>query len=382
MSSKNYTRQGFGGNYKRNGEVSPIKPPTTLFPQQQEGDNNKQQQNNNNMDSVKQYAKYDPPPWSNSRSRYFGAKPFSVAPEQPQPVSILNNQPEEQSEESPSVRSVVKNFEGHRSKVQGQPMGTKDPVTRTKVSELRESLVRKSNENLHEARDTDSTNATPVKVVDLTPPSYTPPPIPTENESSTSPPQKTEKSEKTPPATKDKPRRKTPKLRKSPQQVVETVESSAILRVNTSDDAPPLPRKKSVGQTPPSPAPVEEPVITPRKAEPKPVDINLVEKLESPKSSPKTTPKSSKTSPKAALTTSHVRQKSMEEIACEKQAALVVRQLGEEERQLIEVILPPPEHKTATDYINGLFDTDVDTSRKPSIQVKHEKKAAQNDKEG
>ena len=411
MSSKNYTRQGFGGNYRRNGETSPVKPPTTLFPQQQqEGEGKQQQQNNNSMDSVKQQGyppKYEPPMWSvNNRTRFFSAKPYTSPTEQqtPPPSILSQSQDSEQpTEESPSVRSVVKNFEGHHKTHATAPQ-VKDPITRTKVSELRETLVRKSNEDLHKAsheaenatrdiaitKETVSTPSTmhvtsatvtpgsrdhqtftPVRVVDMSPPHYTPPPIPTDIDPS--PPHKT------PPAPKEKPKRKSTKSRRShqPQPQVELTppqNSPMNLQINTSEEAPPLPAKKSVGATPPtptSPPPVDEPVITPQKAEQKPVNISLVDKLSE-------SPKSESAAPKkqSALTSSHVRQKSMEEIACEKQAALVVKQLGEEERQLCEVILPPPEHKTTTDYINGLFDTSVDMTRRLSIQVKREKKTA------
>ena len=62
----------------------------------------------------------------------------------------------------------------------------------------------------------------------------------------------------------------------------------------------------------------------------------------------------------------HSRQKSQEEIECEKQAALVASHL--QDKQLSQVILPPPEHKTTTDYVSGLFDTRINTSRKPSLR--------------
>lgn len=64
------------------------------------------------------------------------------------------------------------------------------------------------------------------------------------------------------------------------------------------------------------------------------------------------------TSP-TSLSPVHVRQKSMEEIACEKAAAVVAIQIVEQDKELSDVILPPPDHKMTTDYMTGLFDTNV-----------------------
>jgi len=67
------------------------------------------------------------------------------------------------------------------------------------------------------------------------------------------------------------------------------------------------------------------------------------------------------------LSISHGRQKSQEERDYEQQAALVAQQLAEKDRQLCEVIMPPPEHKMTTDFMSGIFDTDIDHSRRPSL---------------
>ncbi len=52
----------------------------------------------------------------------------------------------------------------------------------------------------------------------------------------------------------------------------------------------------------------------------------------------------------------HQRQKSQEEIACEEQAKLVASQLPDHDKHLTDVILPPPEHKSTTDYMSSLFE--------------------------
>ena len=54
----------------------------------------------------------------------------------------------------------------------------------------------------------------------------------------------------------------------------------------------------------------------------------------------------------------HVRQKSVEEIECEKVAAVVAIQIVDDDKQLSDVILPPPEHKMTTDFMSGLFAVD------------------------
>ena len=73
-----------------------------------------------------------------------------------------------------------------------------------------------------------------------------------------------------------------------------------------------------------------------------------------------------------SVTVVHVRQKSMEEIECEQQVAQLVRQLPESEKvRISEVILPPPEHKTATDYMSGLFDTYISDCHRPSSKAIH-----------
>ena len=56
---------------------------------------------------------------------------------------------------------------------------------------------------------------------------------------------------------------------------------------------------------------------------------------------------------------SHVRQKSHEEIECEKAAAVVAIQIVDEDKHLSEVIHPPPEHKTTSDFMSGIFDTNM-----------------------
>ncbi|KAK2151962.1 hypothetical protein LSH36_344g02030 [Paralvinella palmiformis] len=73
-----------------------------------------------------------------------------------------------------------------------------------------------------------------------------------------------------------------------------------------------------------------------------------------------------------SVTVVHVRQKSVEEIECEQQVAQLVRQLPESEKQRIsEVILPLPEHKTATDFMSGLFDTHINDRERPNVKDLH-----------
>jgi hypothetical protein len=69
---------------------------------------------------------------------------------------------------------------------------------------------------------------------------------------------------------------------------------------------------------------------------------------------------------------SHVSQKSMEEIAYEEQAAIVAKQLRDEEKHLSGVILPPAEHKKTSDFITGIFDTKVHkVGRRPSLLTRY-----------
>jgi len=42
-----------------------------------------------------------------------------------------------------------------------------------------------------------------------------------------------------------------------------------------------------------------------------------------------------------------------------RQAAVVVSRLQDDEHYLCRVILPPPQHKTAGDYMTGLFDANL-----------------------
>ena len=63
----------------------------------------------------------------------------------------------------------------------------------------------------------------------------------------------------------------------------------------------------------------------------------------------------------------HVRQKSQEEIDCDKVAAVVAIQIVDDDKQLSDVILPPPEHKMTTDYMSGLFDVGDLPAKPPSF---------------
>ena len=63
----------------------------------------------------------------------------------------------------------------------------------------------------------------------------------------------------------------------------------------------------------------------------------------------------------------HPRQKSQEEMVYEQQAALLASQLKDKDKQLSEVIQPPPERKMSVDYMSGLFKKEVKLNRRPSF---------------
>lgn len=67
----------------------------------------------------------------------------------------------------------------------------------------------------------------------------------------------------------------------------------------------------------------------------------------------------------------HRRHKSQEEQECEKQAAVLVQQLSQLDKHLCDIILPSPELKMTTDYMTGIFDTSVDVTRRPSILMRN-----------
>ena len=74
---------------------------------------------------------------------------------------------------------------------------------------------------------------------------------------------------------------------------------------------------------------------------------------------------------KLPLVPHHRRHKSQEEQECEKHAAVLVQQLSQLDKHLCDIILPSPELKMTTDYMTGIFDTSVDVTRRPSILVKN-----------
>ena len=61
----------------------------------------------------------------------------------------------------------------------------------------------------------------------------------------------------------------------------------------------------------------------------------------------------------------HKRQKSQEEIEYEEHAAILASKLKDEDRALSEVIHPPAEMKSSTDYMDDLFISDSSPSRSP-----------------
>ena len=66
------------------------------------------------------------------------------------------------------------------------------------------------------------------------------------------------------------------------------------------------------------------------------------------------------------LQINHKRQKSQEEIECDDAIARLANELKEKDDELSKVISPPTAPKTTTDYVDGLFQTDVDPARDPT----------------
>ena len=76
---------------------------------------------------------------------------------------------------------------------------------------------------------------------------------------------------------------------------------------------------------------------------------------------------SSQTDGKSTIIPQHHRHKSLEEHECDRHAAVLVQQLSRLDKHLCNIILPSPELKMTTDYMAGIFDTSVDLTRRPSI---------------
>jgi protein Shroom len=75
----------------------------------------------------------------------------------------------------------------------------------------------------------------------------------------------------------------------------------------------------------------------------------------------------------------HVRQKSQEEIAYEQHAKVVASQLPDGDKSLVEVIVPPPEHKTTCDYMTGIFSMSTNLQRRSSRAAQLRREVAQDE---
>ena len=64
---------------------------------------------------------------------------------------------------------------------------------------------------------------------------------------------------------------------------------------------------------------------------------------------------------------------SKEEQTCNEKASLLASHVKDTDRRLSELLSPPPEHKTTTSFMDGIFDTKVDLNRSPSILQKMDK---------
>ena len=359
-----------------------------------------------NMD-IKQggYTKYAPP-WGNNRTKFYGPKPFrsqdSAQNDQPQgsiqmnsksqsliqtnsqPGSFqANNTPnkghvfdmsqngQEEVVESPSVKNVVKNFEG-QSRDTSQFGSHKDPVSRTRVTQLRETLARKSNENLYEASTSREAAGLSRSNEDVHqqlpgPPDHPPPPIPPPAEDTadhSSPQHQFYPQAHHVQSYQQHQQQPEPKQVPPTAQLIQAEHPVKVINVHSI----PSPPKHS-----PPPLPVKMDSHTPTSPPRPPANIDSSNATSSP--APPTTPPPP---PPQELTPVHVRQKSQEEIVCDKQAAILASQLAEHDRKLSEVILPPPDHKTTTDYMSGLFDTKVDVKRTPSLRVRRSLRADRN----
>ena len=344
MRYRNSPRQGFSGNYRRSSElrtpttpdgvkdaISLLTADTSASSPVQHNDNLVQVTTVTTVNKAMPVAEskvqleHGPPRTPYSRISPTGpplvTQDDSVLPSRPRKHSfgepLVNGAPDEQTvTESPSVRRFIANFEQRQSQENLYEPDRPVPPQRTKnkIFELKNTLLRKSNENLLNIDSTEpetrvTENVTKITIVpnraEITPNRYTSPTTPTSAERKQL--QETHFDADT------------TRVETSPTVTTTTVSSPPSTISTTSATLPP----------PPPPPPLES---------------------EPDNSSPRTV---------------HQRQKSQEEIDCEQQAAIVAIHIQQEDKRLSDVILPPPEHKSATGYISGLFDTNVDMSRSP-----------------
>ena len=283
-----------------------------------------------------------------SRAQSFRQEQQEISPKQPAAV-IVEHVTNESADppprsESPSVKMVVASFENAETPDRPTPTEKPAPRTRMKVSVMKESLLRQSADDTADDDDHKMLNLsqkfggqliTGPQVDTIAMPQGSSSTQPSQHELSPSPP--------TPP----------PKTIVYPQN--NSCDHSAISA--SSSNLTSNRQQSNKARSPQS-----------NSAKPK---------TSKSKSSPAQPRKRSKspvaqepTNNHVHMPVSHVRQKSQEEMVCDEQAAKVAQNLEHGDSQLSAVLLPPPEHKTTTDYMSGIFDTKVDVTRRPSLLLK------------
>ena len=290
--------------------------------------------------------------------------------------------------DSPSVKAFVANFEqkdwGSSPRLERSQTSVS---ARGKVSELRENLLRRSNENLLTISDSSSNmvivdtdisdRISNSRLVSSDCPRQSPPGVPTHREPLFAPgvpphrdplpPRKVE------PAHRDPlpPRKVDINVTHYTHPVVpETSSSPTVAPSHKQNGSSPISvnhsrtttgggsqrydrdRAPSPPQHPPPPPPVS---TSPEMNSSKPTESSLRPPCDTPPSD------TTRTIPMI-----HQRQKSHEEIECEKVAEVVAHQIRDHDKELSEVILPPADRKTTTDFMTGLFDISVGNKRRPS----------------
>ena len=196
MQTRGNVRQGFGGNYRRN--VDPVKPPSPPTTQPPYGNNTEQQPGypqqpprgagtmatnpppvetvvkvatvmtvTKSLPPAEQKVQIEQGPRVTSPTaelQHPSYSSHSIMSSPPEGNHVLSGQQTEEQTQSPSVRQMLSNFQNN-SKAQPwtsrrplEPTSNYQPVPRTKVKELKESLMRLSNENLSKI---DSDNISP-----------------------------------------------------------------------------------------------------------------------------------------------------------------------------------------------------------------------------